>query len=142
MKKTGMLNSELMRVLTALRHMDAIAILGADMPLPAGCAEIDLALVRGIPAFMDVVKAVLNEVVIEKFSVFEPMKRENIEMYNALCMLMPIQKKGEIAKEDFAQELRKAKACVRTAEYAAGCNVVLYAASGQDKDYAMYNITC
>jgi len=142
MKKSGILHSELMGALTALRHTDAIAILDVGMPLPLGCRVIDLALIRGIPSLLDVIKAVLGEIIVEKFTVFEPMIRLNNEMYNTLCGLMPSQQKGAVSAEGFQEELKKAKVCVRTGEYGMCCNVILYSASGLELYSDMYNVEC
>ena len=45
---------------------DKIVIADAGFPIPEGREVVDLTLVKGIPTFMDVMKAVLNEVAIEK----------------------------------------------------------------------------
>ena len=140
MKKGGILNGELMKVLTELRHYDAIAVLDVGMPIPHGCKVIDLALVRGIPSLLDTVKAILGEIVVERFDVFDAMIDRNKETYDALCALMPRQQQGTLTFEQFPEALKNAKACVRTAEFGACCNMVLYSASGLDVNFEKYNI--
>ncbi|MGI6665156.1 MAG: RbsD/FucU domain-containing protein [Christensenellaceae bacterium] len=141
MKKKGILNAALLKGLAEARHGDGIAVLDVGMPIPNDCAYIDLALIRGIPSLLDTVKAILGEVVVEKFDVFAPMMKANPEMYAALCELMPTQEKGEIpGGEPFADALRKAKVIIRTAEYGRCCNMILYSASGLDVYYEKFNI--
>ena len=84
MKKNGLLHSELMKAITAARHHDTIIICDVGMPVPDGCNYIDLALVRGLPSLPQVLKAVLNEMVIERYEIFDLMPQYNPEMYARL----------------------------------------------------------
>ena len=49
MIKNHIINAGLGLALARARHKDAIVICDANMPIPPGCAEIDLSLVRGVP---------------------------------------------------------------------------------------------
>lgn len=89
MKKNGLLHSELMKAITAARHHDTIIICDVGMPVPDGCNYIDLALVRGLPSLPQVLKAVLNEMVIERYEIFDLMPQYNPEMYARLQAMMP-----------------------------------------------------
>ena len=65
MRKTGILNAQLERAINGLGHTDTFAVADCGLPIPAGVEVIDLALVFGVPRFHDVVRAILDEVVVE-----------------------------------------------------------------------------
>ncbi len=56
MKRHGILNSHISKVLTDLGHTDMIVIADCGLPIPAGVERIDLALELGTPSFVDVVR--------------------------------------------------------------------------------------
>lgn len=68
MKKIGLLHGELSRTIAELAHEDIILIGDAGMPVPEGVKLIDLAVVCGVPSFIDVLKAVMSEMLVEKES--------------------------------------------------------------------------
>lgn len=65
MRKTGILNAHLARAINSLGHTDTFAVADCGLPIPAGVEVVDLALVFGVPRFADVVRAILDEVVVE-----------------------------------------------------------------------------
>ena len=58
MKKNGILNSDISRVLSYMGHTDQICIGDCGLPVPEETERIDLALRFGQPAFMDVLETV------------------------------------------------------------------------------------
>lgn len=140
MKKRGILHAQLMSELTSLRHNDSIAILDVGMSIPKGATVIDLALVKGIPSFIDTLKAVLNEIIVEKYGIFKPITEHNPEMYQYLNKMMPAQTEVLLAQEEFAEEIKKAKVVVRTAEFGSCCNIILYSTSGRDYYVNKFNL--
>ena len=65
MKKHGLLNPELCRLIARLGHTDTFVIADCGLPIPAHVPVVDLALVFGIPRFDEAVRAVLAEVSVE-----------------------------------------------------------------------------
>lgn len=65
MKRTGLLNRDLLHAIGSLGHTDTFAVADCGLPIPPGVRVIDLAVVMGIPAFLDVLDAIRDEVVIE-----------------------------------------------------------------------------
>ena len=61
MKRHGILNSNISRVLSSMGHTDRIAIADCGLPVPEGTERIDLAVTFGNPRFMDVLKAVSSD---------------------------------------------------------------------------------
>jgi D-ribose pyranase len=140
MKKTGILNAKLMEALTDARHKDTIVILDAGMPVPEGCNYIDLGLIKGIPSFMQALKAVLGEIVIEKYDVFDLMPQYNSDMFENVKRLLNRIPGGVITQRDMMEIMKSSKAVIRTAEFGSCCNIVLYSASGLDKYVERFNI--
>ena len=66
MKKQGILNSDISRVLSYLGHTDRIAIGDCGLPIPDETERIDLALAFGIPSFMQTLQIVAQDMKIEK----------------------------------------------------------------------------
>ena len=65
MKRTGIMHAELAGRLSALGHTQTIAVADIGLPVPAGVPLVDLAVVRGLPRFADVLDALLEELIIE-----------------------------------------------------------------------------
>ena len=65
MKKGGILNPAICSLLAELGHMDELLIVDAGFALPPDSHVIDLTLTPGIPRFLDVLRAVAEELVIE-----------------------------------------------------------------------------
>ena len=61
MKKNGILNPQLNRVISEMGHRDMLIIADAGLPIPKEVERIDLTLKCGIPSFAEVLPAVLSE---------------------------------------------------------------------------------
>ena len=80
MKKNGILNSDIARVLAYMGHTDRICIGDCGLPVPDETERIDLALRFGQPSFMDVLKEVAGDMKIERIVLAEEMKEQNEEL--------------------------------------------------------------
>lgn len=77
MKRQGILNSEISRVLTYMGHTDQICIGDCGLPIPEETERIDLALRFGQPSFMEVLKEVAEDMKIEKIFLAEEIRTCN-----------------------------------------------------------------
>lgn len=66
MKKNGILNSEIAKILADLGHTDTLVIADMGLPVPKGVPKIDISLISGVPSFIDVLSILLDEMVVEK----------------------------------------------------------------------------
>ena len=66
MKKTGILNSNISRVVADMGHMDWLGIGDAGTPVPPETEKIDLAVSANLPSFTQVLKEVLKELAMQK----------------------------------------------------------------------------
>ena len=80
MKRLGILNSDIARVLAYMGHTDTLAIGDCGLPVPDTTERIDLALEFGKPSFMDVLKPVSKDMKIEKIVLAEEIREQNPKM--------------------------------------------------------------
>ncbi len=77
MKKHGILNSHIAKLLADLGHTDTVVIADAGLPVPPGVPKIDLALTLGTPGFQEVTKLIADEMAVEKVSAAEEIESVN-----------------------------------------------------------------
>ena len=94
MKKSGIYNSELAKVVSKMGHGDIILIGDVGCPFPRHDMTtcVDLAVCEGVPKVTDVVKAVLSELVVESYIVTEETKSVSPQVYEEF--------KSILSKED------------------------------------------
>lgn len=104
-----------------------LVIADAGLPIPPEVERIDLAVVGGIPAFLDVVKAVLGEMQVERAIVASEMQTRSLTTREALADLLPNIPISDVPHEDFKRLTHSACAIVRTGEFTPYANVILVA---------------
>lgn len=123
MYKTGVLNSDISKVLSDLGHTDKIMIVDCGLPVPEHIPKIDLALAFGKPSFLDVFNVVSEHMVIEQLTVateiedynnqlFEVLKNENLNI-------------DSVSHEELKVLSKDVKAIIRTGEATPYANVIL-----------------
>ena len=126
MKKIGVLHGELSKVLGEMAHHDTILIGDAGMPVPKGVELIDLALIKGVPGFIETLKAIMTELHIEQGIIDVEMKEVSPEMRKEVEEAVA----GEFELVEIPhiqlQELSKnCKAVIRTGEFTPYSNIIL-----------------
>lgn len=127
MKKTGILNAQLIGCIAALGHKDTFMIGDAGMPIPKGVEVVDLILCGGVPTFRQVMDAVLAETEVEGYTIANEIKEKNPEL------LAYIQEKLPDAEAEWMDhtELKKMSAncrfAIRTGEFTPYPNIILRA---------------
>lgn len=125
MKRRGILNPDLSGLLAALGHTDLICIADAGLPIPPEVPRIDLALRCGIPPFVEVVKAILEEVVVEGAIVAGEMPGRNRACYDALRALLGQTPLEQVPHEQLKAMLPRVRGVIRTGECTPYANVLL-----------------
>lgn len=127
MKKAGILNSDISRVLSYMGHTDTICIGDCGLPIPDEVERIDLALKFGVPTFMDTLKVVKEDMKIEKIVLATEIKEQNKQVLKEIEELF----EGEGIEVEFVPhtELKvKTKDCkvvIRTGETTPYANIIL-----------------
>lgn len=131
MKKTGILNSDISRVLSYMGHMDLICIGDCGLPIPDDVERIDLALTFGVPTFMQVLEEISKDMVIESYIVAEEIKEKNKDQYENIKNIMRTQEKLQeeqcVSHEQFKKMMQRCKAVIRTGETTPYSNIILQA---------------
>ena len=127
MKKSALINSEISPVIASLGHTNMLGVADAGLPIPSGAQRINLALTQGIPAFLDTLKVVLQEMHIEQAFVSEEVMTVSPEIYESICALLGGVPVKSIPHHDFKAMTASAKAIVRTGEFTPYANVILMA---------------
>ena len=116
MKRHGILNSDISRVLSYMGHTDCICIGDCGLPIPDETERIDLAVKFGVPTFMDVLKEVGNDMKIEKIVLAEEIKEHNPQVLAEITEYF----KGQDIEVEYVshvglkQMTRECKAVIRT----------------------------
>jgi D-ribose pyranase len=124
-KKAGILNTELSALIASLGHTDLICIADAGLPIPQQVPRIDLALVCGVPTFLDTLWAVLKEIVVERAVVAREMVVRNASRYEAVKSLLGTIEIEEIPHEELKARVAGVRAVVRTGECTPYANILL-----------------
>lgn len=126
LKKHGILNSEIAKVLTDLGHMDQIAIGDAGLPVPTGVKKIDLAITLSDPSFIKILEVVLADMKVEEVILAEEIKTKNAEQLKAVEeRLVEEEVITYVSHEDFKEQLKDVKAVIRTGEATPYSNIIL-----------------
>lgn len=125
MKKRGILQHELAHVIATLGHTDSLVIADAGLPIPQGVQRIDLAVTGGIPRFVDVARAVLEETQVERAVIAREMRVKNPTLHAELLALLGAIPVDEVTHEEFKRMTQQARAVVRTGEFTPYANVIL-----------------
>lgn len=126
MKKRGILNSEIAKVVDDLRHTDRIIIGDCGLPVPEHVKQIDISLKQGTPSFYSVLELILEEVAIEKAILATEIKENNVELHRHLKELLP--EIEYVSHDEFKQLSKEVKAVIRTGEDTPYANVILQSA--------------
>lgn len=127
MKKIGIINSELSRLISELGHTDTIVIADSGLPVPPGVKRIDLALKKGVPGYLETLETVLEEMQVESYTVADEMGGANPELLRRTEEALEGAKALSVSHEQFKVLTRQAKAVIRTGECTAYANVILHA---------------
>ncbi len=127
MKKGGILNSEISRVLSYMGHTDWICIGDCGLPIPDEVERIDLALEFGIPTFMKTLEVVAKDMKIEKIILAEEIKTQNEkvlseieEMFNGQNIEIEY-----VSHANLKEKTKQCKAVIRTGETTPYANIIL-----------------
>ena len=128
MKKSGILNSDISRVLSYMRHTDTICISDCGLPCPDETELIDVSLEKGVPDFVRVLKAVVNDMSVEKIFLAEEIRVKNPAVLKEIQTLLPGVRTDFMPHEEFKKKLLSCKAVVRSGEASPYANIILQSA--------------
>lgn len=125
MMKSKLLNADIIDVISKMGHTDEIVIGDAGLPIPDGVRRIDLAVIPGHPAFIEVLKALLDSFECEGYVLAEEIKEKNPLIEGQIHELLDDKEVDYVSHEVFKSKTEKAKAVIRTGECSPYANVIL-----------------
>lgn len=132
MKRNGIINADISRVLSYMGHTDTLAVGDCGLPIPEETERIDLALKPGVPSFMEVLREVAKEMKIEKVILAEEIREKNVDVLEEILALVDeMDTECEIAYVSHTELKARTKACkavIRTGETTPYANIILQSA--------------
>ena len=127
MKRAGILNSDISRVLSYMGHTDCICIGDCGLPIPDEVERIDLALAFGEPTFMRTLEIVAGDMKVEKIVLAEEIKTQNpnvLQQVEALFAGQEIEVEF-VSHVELKERTHDCKAVIRTGEITPYANIIL-----------------
>ena len=127
MKRNGILNSDISRVLSYMGHTDRIAIGDCGLPIPEEVERIDLSLTFGEPKFLCVLELVLADMKVEKIVLAEEIKEQNPTVLQGIEALLAGQNVEVefVPHTEFKAQTADCRAVIRTGETTPYANIIL-----------------
>lgn len=125
MRKTSLLNSSLSSVISKMGHTDMLAIGDCGLPIPNETERIDLALIAGVPTFLETLRVTLMELEIEEVFIAQETKEVSPETLKEIKDIIGDAKITFISHEELKGNLKQCKAVVRTGEQTPYANIIL-----------------
>jgi len=125
MKREGIFNEPILKVMGSMGHTDKLVLCDAGLPIPKGVEKIDLAVIKGVVGFLEVLEPLLKELVVEKIIMASEIQTKSPEMYRKIVDLakgIPIE---QVSHENFKVMTANTKAIIRTGECTPYANVIL-----------------
>lgn len=127
MKKTGVLNPQLARIIASMGHTDRLVICDSGLPIPRTADVVNLALTKNVPRFLETVRVVMEEMKVEKAVVARELVQQGDGTYERLLELLPGVQVRQVSHDDFKKMTTSGGtiAFVRTGEATPYANVIL-----------------
>ena len=128
-RNNGTLNGQLARVISETGHTDQVVVTDAGLPIPAGVERVDLALREGVPAFLEVLDTVLDELEVEGAVMSEEIKHTSPDMLQEIQARLEARGVSAVfvPHVEFKAATGAARAAVRSGEFTPYANVLLTA---------------
>jgi D-ribose pyranase len=109
----------------SLGHTDRIVICDVGLPIDKNVERIDLSITKGTVKFLDVLKPLLNDLVIEKIILAEEIVTVSPAMYTEIVGLIKDIPLELVSHEEFKKLTKETKAIIRTGECTPYTNIIL-----------------
>ncbi len=128
MKRKGILNREISRIIAGMGHGQKLIVSDAGFPIPEDADCVDLAIKKGLPDLPTVLKIITEEFISEKVMFAEDVISNNQPLYKNLQEIFKDSELEAIPHERIMNEIAyEAKAIIRTGDYNPWGNIVLVA---------------
>jgi D-ribose pyranase len=127
MKKKGILNAKLSRIVASMGHTDKLVVADSGLPIPKNADVVDLALKTNVPHFLEALETILDELVIEEVIIAEEMESKSNDLYKKVIGLVGGVKINKVSHEEFKKINNEGGniSFVRTGEATPYANIIL-----------------
>ncbi|GGS25545.1 D-ribose pyranase [Deinococcus knuensis] len=130
MNRSGLLHPELSALVARAGHTQTIVLADTGLPIPAGTPRIELGVSAGLPSLLDVLSAVLGELVVERVTVASETRQHSPQWHARLLDTLQ-QAPDRITHDEITHDALKASlpgalAVIRTGEVTPYANVILH----------------
>lgn len=126
MKKHGILNSDIARILASLGHTDTLCVADCGLPIPQTVERIDISLKHGFPGFLESLAIIAEDMVVEHLTLAEEIKQQNPQVLEQVEAIFPGIGIAFVAHETFKELTKACHAIVRTGEATPYANIILH----------------
>lgn len=125
MKKIGVLNKDISELIASMGHFDQLTICDAGLPIPEYVWRIDLAVKEGLPGFVEVAKAVANDLVVQQVIMAEEIKKVSPHIDKKIRDIFVGVEVVYISHDVFKEQSTKSRAIIRTGEFIPYSNLII-----------------
>lgn len=125
MRRGVLLHAELSALLSHMGHTQTVCIADAGLPIPKGVRCIDVSVMRGIPAFADVLNAIWQEGVFESCVLASEIAQSNAAVHRSVLDMVGDCPVSYVPHEAFKQLTADALCIIRTGECSPYANILL-----------------
>lgn len=128
MRKTNLLNTKISNAISEIGHTQWLTIGDSGLPILDDGRKIDLAVVRGLPKFIDVLEATLSEMKVQKVYLASEIIEENPDQLNKIKALLDDDVEIVWITHDKLKEMSRTQnniASIRTGEITPYSNIIL-----------------
>lgn len=125
MKKDGILNSQLSRVIAEMGHKDSLTVADCGLPISQNTERVDLSLTKGYPKFLKILDSILEDMVVEKAILAEEIKEVSPELESKIIKMLPDIEVEYISHKKFKEKTEQSRAVVRSGETISYANIIL-----------------
>ena len=125
MKKEKLLNPDIVAAVAALGHTEYLCIADCGLPIPHGVNVIDVSVTATIPSFLQVLKAVESELVVESYICASEIEKANPNTLKQMEEILTGKTAKKIPHEEFKKLTSNAKYIIRTGETSPYANIIL-----------------
>lgn len=127
MKKHGIINARLAGLIAGLGHKDTFMVCDGGMPIPKGVEIVDLALCGGVPTFIQTMDAILDEAVMEGYTIADEIVDKNPSLLDYIRKNLVEAEETMIPHDELKAMSANIKFAVRTGEFTPYPNIILRA---------------
>lgn len=126
MKKHGILNGEVNRVIGCMGHTDTICVTDCGLPIPSNVEKIDISVRIGKPSFLEVLGEISKHMEVERITLAKEILDTNKSVLESIKSSFPNAEIVFVPHVEFKEISSKCKAAIRTGEATPYANAILH----------------